>query len=193
MKRTAPATARNREPIGAVLEGALPASGTVLEIASGTGEHCAYFAERFAHLTWLPSDPDADSRGSIAAWTGGVPNVRAPLALDAAAADWPIVEADAILCVNMVHISPWASTLGLMAGAAKLLSPGAPLILYGPYRQRDVPTAPSNEQFELWLKALSPAYGLRYLEDVVDAARGFMLEQVVEMPANNLMPIFRRR
>lgn len=192
MKRTAPATARNREPIAAVLEAALPAAGIVLEIASGTGEHCAYFAERFAQLAWQPSDPDADSRMSIAAWTDGLANVRAPLALDAAAANWPIAAVDAILCVNMVHISPWASTLGLMTGAARLLPLGAPLILYGPYRQKDVPTAPSNEQFELWLKGLSPEYGLRYLEDVVDAARGFMLERVVEMPANNLMPIFRR-
>ena len=192
MKRTAPATARNREPIAAVLEAALPASGLVLEVASGTGEHCAFFAERFAQLSWQPSDPDAESRTSIAAWTDGLPNVRQPLALDAAALEWPIAAADAILCVNMVHISPWASTLGLMAGAAKLLPLGAPLILYGPYRQKDVPTAPSNEQFELWLKGLSPEYGLRYLEDVVDVARGFMLERVVEMPANNLMPIFRR-
>ena len=192
MKRTAPATARNREPIAAVLETALPAAGTVLEIASGTGEHCAFFAERFTRHMWQPSDPDADSRDSIAAWTEGLANVRPPLALDAAAADWPIATADAILCVNMVHISPWASTLGLMAGAAKLLPLGAPLILYGPYRQKNVPTAPSNEQFELWLKGLNPEYGLRYLEDVVDVARGFMLERVVEMPANNLLPIFRR-
>lgn len=192
MKRSAPATGRNREPIAAVLEEALPASGLVLEIASGTGEHCAFFAERFAELAWQPSDPDAESRTSIAAWTVGLPNVRPPLALDAGATDWPIATADAILCVNMVHISPWASTLGLMAGAAKLLPLGAPLILYGPYRRRDVPTAPSNEQFELWLKGLSPEYGLRYLEDVVDVARGFMLERVVEMPANNLMPILRR-
>jgi hypothetical protein len=192
VKREAPATARNREPIAAVLETALPASGLVLEIASGTGEHCAFFAERFPQLDWQPSDPDAESRDSIVAWCEGLANVRPPLALDAAAADWPAEQADAILCVNMVHISPWASTLGLMAGAARLLPTGAPLILYGPYRQQGVETAPSNEKFELWLKGLSPEYGLRWLEDVADVARGFMLERVVEMPANNLMPIFRR-
>jgi hypothetical protein len=192
VRREAPATARNREPIAAVLESALPAAGLVLEIASGTGEHCAFFAERFSRLTWQPSDPDAESRESIAAWCEGLANVRPPLALDAAAEDWPVAAADAILCVNMVHISPWASTLGLMAGAARLLPVGAPLILYGPYRQNHVETAPSNEKFELWLKGLSPEYGLRYLEDVADVAVGFMLERVEEMPANNLMPIFRR-
>lgn len=167
----------------------------VLEVASGTGEHCAFFAERFPALTWQPSDPDLEALTSIAAWTADLANVLPPVGLDASAADWPVARADAILCVNMVHISPWAATLGLMAAAGKLLASGAPLILYGPYRQHGVPTAQSNEQFELWLKAKSPAFGLRYLEDVAAAAeaQGLVLERVAEMPANNLMPVFRRR
>jgi hypothetical protein len=193
MRRRAPATERNRDPIAGVLAEELPPSGTVLEIASGTGEHCAWFAARFPALAWQPSDPDGDALASIADWCANLPNVLPPLAIDAAAADWPVTRADAILCINMVHISPWAATLGLMAGAAKLLAPGAPLILYGPYRQHGVPTAPSNAQFELWLKERSPEYGLRYLEDVTAAAAGFVLERVVAMPANNLMPVYRRR
>jgi len=194
-RRHAPATERNREPIAAVLAETLPAEGHVLEVASGTGEHCAWFAERFPTLIWQPSDPDLEALASIAAWTADLNNVLPPIGLDAAADEWPLDRADAILCVNMVHISPWAATLGLMAGAGQLLAPGAPLILYGPYRRHGVPTAPSNEQFELWLKEKSAEYGLRYLEDVTAAAEahGLALEQVVEMPANNLMPVFRRR
>lgn len=192
MKRHAPATERNRDPIAAVLAETLPASGLVLEVASGTGEHCAWFAERFPALLWQPSDPDPDALASIAEWTGGLANVRPPLALDAAAEVWPVERADAILCINMVHISPWAATLGLMAGAGRLLAPGAPLILYGPYRQHDVPTAPSNEQFELWLKEKSAEYGLRHVEDVTReaAAHGLALERIVPMPANNLMLVY---
>ncbi|WP_448663619.1 DUF938 domain-containing protein [Sphingomonas sp. CJ20] len=193
-KRHAPATARNREPIADVLAQVLPASGTVLEIASGSGEHCAHFAGQFPHLEWQPSDPDPDALASIAAWCAGLANVRAPMALDAAMPDWPAARADAVLCINMVHISPWTATLGLMAGAGRLLAPGAPLILYGPYRRQGVETAPSNEAFELWLKERDPAFGLRHLEEVAAAAaaQGLVLERVAEMPANNLMPVFRR-
>ncbi|MES2989678.1 MAG: DUF938 domain-containing protein [Pseudomonadota bacterium] len=192
MKRHAPATARNRDAIAVVLAEALPKQGLVLEIASGSGEHCAYFATRFPALEWQPSDPDADAQASIAEWTEDLANVRAPLALDAAA-EWPVTATDAILCINMVHISPWAATLGLMAGAGRLLAPGAPLILYGPYRQHGVETAPSNEQFELWLKDKSPDYGLRFVEDVAKAAaaHGLTLERVVPMPANNLILVYR--
>jgi SAM-dependent methyltransferase len=194
-QRHAPATERNREPIATVLAEVLPASGTVLEVASGTGEHCAFFAERFPALTWQPSDPDLQALASIAAWTADLANVLPPIGIDATATDWPVARADAILCVNMVHISPWEATLGLMAAAGRLLAPGAPLILYGPYRQHGVPTAPSNENFELWLKEKSAAFGLRYLEDVAAGAevQGLALERVAEMPANNLMPVFRRR
>jgi hypothetical protein len=193
MKRHAPATERNREPIIEVLAEILPADGVVLEVASGTGEHAAAFAERFPGLSWQPSDPDADSRGSIAEWCAGQANVLPPLDLDAASPHWPIERADAIVCINMVHISPWAATLGLMAGAKRLLPVGGPLILYGPYRRHGVPTVPSNEQFELWLKEKSPEYGLRYVEDVTAAAQGFALERLVEMPANNLMLVYRRQ
>ncbi|MBX3563704.1 MAG: DUF938 domain-containing protein [Sphingomonas sp.] len=192
MKRHAPATARNREPIAAVLSEVLPTEGLVLEVASGSGEHCAYFAKRFPALAWQPSDPDPDALASIAEWTEGQENVGRPLMLDAAGA-WPGILADAILCINMVHISPWAATLGLLDGAAALLPPGAPLILYGPYRQHGVETAPSNEQFELWLKDKSPEYGLRHVEDVTReaSARQFTLERIEPMPANNLILVYR--
>lgn len=192
MKRHAPATERNREPIATVLAETLPATGHVLEIASGTGEHCAWFAERFPGLTWQPSDSDGDALASIAAWTGELANVRPPLEIDASAGAFPA--ADAILCVNMVHISPWEATLGLMAGAGAALAPGAPLILYGPYRREGVETAPSNEAFELWLKDKDPRFGLRFVEAVsaVAAAQGLVLERLVEMPANNLMLVYRR-
>ena len=192
MKRHAPATERNREAIIEVLAGLL-STGTVLEIASGTGEHAAAFAERFPAVTWQPSDADPDARASIASWCADIANVLPPLALDAASADWPIERADTILCINMIHISPWAATLGLMAGAKGLLAPGKPLILYGPYRQHGVETAPSNEAFELWLKEKSPDYGLRYVEAVTAVADGFDLERIVDMPANNLILVYRRR
>ncbi|MDP5278986.1 DUF938 domain-containing protein [Sphingomonas sp. DG1-23] len=193
-RRYAPATERNRESIAAVLAAELPTSGLVLEIASGSGEHCAAFAERFAALQWQPSDPEEAARASIDDWCAERPNVLPSLALDAAAESWPIAAADAILCVNMVHISPWEATLGLMAGARRLLAPGAPLVLYGPYRQRDVPTAESNEAFDISLKARDPRWGLRHVEDVSAAAatRGLALQRVVTMPANNLTLVFRR-
>jgi hypothetical protein len=193
-RRHAPATARNRQPIAAVLEAELPASGLVLEVASGSGEHCAFFAERFAALRWQPSDPEDAARASIADWCAGLANVLPPLLLDAAAETWPIAAADAILCVNMVHISPWEATLGLMTGAGRLLVPGAPLILYGPYRQRDVPTAESNEAFDVSLKARDSRWGLRHVEDVsaAAAAHGLALQRMVSMPANNLSLVFRR-
>lgn len=193
--RHAPATARNRDPILAVLREILPSRGTVLEVASGTGEHVAAFAAALPALVWQPSDPDADSRASIDAWCAGLANVRPALALDAAKPDWPVTAADAILCINMVHISPRAASEGLMAGAARLLAPGAPLYLYGPYRRAEIPTAPSNEAFDADLRARNPDWGLRALEDVsaLAAAHGLMLERVIEMPANNLSVIFRRR
>ena len=192
-RKHAPATARNRDAIAAVLAQALPASGTVLEIASGSGEHCAYFAGRFPALRWQPSDPEPSALTSIAAWCAGLPNVAAPLAIDASAADWPIERADALLCVNMVHISPWEATLGLFDGAARLLPGGAPLILYGPYRRAEVETAPSNAAFDASLKARDPRWGLRDVADVSAAAtaRGLAFERLVEMPANNIVLIYR--
>ncbi|HEY0621465.1 DUF938 domain-containing protein [Sphingomonas sp.] len=194
VRKHAPATARNREAIAAVLDEVLPASGVVLEIASGSGEHCAFFAERFAGLHWQPSDPEPSALASIAAWCVGLANVAPPLAIDAAAPDWPIERADALLCINMVHISPWEATLGLLDGAARVLVPGAPLILYGPYRRAEVETAPSNEAFDASLKARDPRWGLRDVAEVSAAAmaRGLAFERLVEMPANNLMLIYRR-
>lgn len=194
MKRHAPATVRNREPLAAVLREILPASGTVLEVASGTGEHAAFFAGLFPALRWQPSDPDPEALASIRAWREetGSANLLEPVRLDAAAEDWPVAAADAILCVNMVHISPWAATLGLLRGARRLLAPGAPLILYGPYRRAGVPTAPSNEAFDASLRARDPEWGLRALEAVAAAADGLRLERVFEMPANNATVVFRR-
>lgn len=190
----APATLRNREPILALVRALLPERGLVLEVASGTGEHLRFFAEALPGLDFQPSDPAADARASVAAWCAGVANIRPPLALDAAAPDWPIAQADAMLCINMVHISPWAATLGLFAGAARVLPEGAPLYLYGPYRRAEVPTAPSNDAFDESLKARNPEWGLRRLEDVrtVAEAAGFTFDRLVEMPANNLSVVFRR-
>jgi len=195
MKRSAPATERNREPIAAVLREVLPERGTLLEIASGTGEHAAYFSRLFPNLLWQPSDPDPDALASIRAWReeAGPANLLDPLRLDASAGSWPVAAADAMLCVNMVHISPWAATEGLMRGAARLLAAGAPLVLYGPYRRAGVATAPSNKAFDASLKARNPSWGLRELEAVeAEAAKnGLRLERVVEMPANNLTAVFR--
>lgn len=175
----------------------LPQSGTVLEIASGTGEHAVFFAGRFPHLIWQPSDPDPAALESIAAWAeeAGLANLLRPLHLDAADGHWPVVQADALLCINMVHISPWAATEGLFAGATRLLGTGAPLVLYGPYREADVQTAPSNEAFDQSLKARNPEWGLRYVESVdrLAARRGFYRSARHAMPANNLTLVYRRQ
>lgn len=195
-KKHAPATERNRDAILAVLAGVLPATGLALEIASGSGEHIVAFARTFPALDWQPSDPDAGARRSIAAWAdeAGLPNLNAPIELDAAKADWPLDRADAMLCINMIHISPWAATEGLIAGAARLLRQGAPLYLYGPYIRDGVETAPSNLSFDQSLRSRDPAWGLRRLEDVAALAEtnGLALEHVVEMPANNISAVFRR-
>ena len=185
---------RNREAIASELASLLPDTGTVLEIASGSGEHCAFFASRYAQLRWQPSDPDSSALRSIDAWCAGLSNVGAAMAIDAAETAWNVDRADAVLCINMTHISPWGATLGLLAGAARLLPVGGPLILYGPYRRADVPTAPSNEAFDASLKARDARWGLRQMEDVSEAAaaRGLKFEQLIEMPANNIMLVYRR-
>lgn len=192
-RKHAPATLRNREAIAAVLAGVLPEAGGVLEIASGSGEHCAFFAKRFPGLQWQPSDPEPSALTSIAVWCAGMDNVAPPLAIDASAPDWPVERADALLCINMVHISPWEATLGLLDGAARLLPEGAPLILYGPYRRAEVPTAPSNEAFDASLKARDPRWGLRDVAEVTGAAVacGLRFERLVEMPAHNIMLVYR--
>ena len=196
MKQYAPAAARNREPIAAALADLLPPRGLVLEIASGSGEHALFFARHFSGLLWQPSDPSADARASIEDWrqSEGCANMLPVLEIDAAAADWPIESADAIFCANMAHISPLAATLGLLAGAAKLLAPGAPLIFYGPWLERDVPTAASNRAFDESLKSRDPQWGLREAEwlDEQAASHGFGRSARIAMPANNLILVYRR-
>lgn len=189
-KRHAPAAARNVEPIGDVLAEWLPRSGLVLEIASGTGEHALAFARRFPALKWQPTDPDPDALISIAAWAqDGPANLLPPLALDVTMLDWPARQAEAILCINMVHISPWQCSLRLLDGARRLLPPGAPLILYGPWLEDGVEPAPSNLAFDASLKDRNPDWGLRHVEDIAGEAakRGLMLAQRRHMPSNNLM------
>lgn len=193
-KRHAPATGRNRDVITEVLRGILPSDGFVLEVASGTGEHAVHFARHFPALNWQPSDPDSAGLESIAAWRreAALPNVLPPFELDAAKR-WPLNSADAIICINMVHISPWAAALGLFTGAAKILPKGAPLYLYGPYRRNGVAMASSNEEFDASLKSRNPEWGLRKVEDMTAAAEtaGLTFDSIVEMPANNLSLIYR--
>ena len=191
-RREAPAVARNRDALLAVLREILPAEGLVLEVASGTGEHAVHIAGALPGLTWQPSDPSPEARASIDAWAAGQPRIRPALALDASAWPWPIARADALVCVNMIHIAPWAACLGLLRGAAAILPVGAPLILYGPCLRAGVETAPSNLDFDASLRERNPEWGLRRLEAVAEAAAGFTLERVVEMPANNLTVVFRR-
>ncbi|EGP09751.1 protein of unknown function DUF938 [Bradyrhizobiaceae bacterium SG-6C] len=191
-----PATARNRDAILDVLRGVLPASGSVLEIASGSGEHVVHFARAFPNLTFQPSDPEDAALQSIVAWSqdSGLKNIRPPVMLDAASGQWPVHATDAILCINMIHIAPWRASEGLFHGAARLLPAGAPLYLYGPYRRANVVTAPSNEAFDESLKARNEEWGLRDLETVAALARdeGFSGPEITEMPANNLSVVFRR-
>jgi len=190
-----PSTARNREPILAVLRRVLGERARVLEIASGTGEHAVFAARAMPGVAWQPSDPDAASRASIAAWTlhEGVMNVAPPLALDARESDWGIRGPfDVLVAINMVHIAPWDATQGLFAGAARALAPGGIVFLYGPYKRCGRHTAPSNEAFEQWLKARDPAFGVRDLGEVEREAslHGFSLREIVPMPANNLSLVF---
>ena len=195
-RRSAPAAARNVAAIIAVLEEWLPSHGTVLELASGTGEHVIAFARHFAHLAWQPSDPNRDALASIAAWREDGPraNLAAPVAIDARDAAWPVAPVDAIVSINMVHISPWEAALGLLDGAARALDPGAPLILYGPWIEQGVATAPSNLAFDADLRARDPHWGLRAVEAFAAEAtsRGIKLVERRAMPANNLMLLLRR-
>jgi SAM-dependent methyltransferase len=192
----APAVARNRDAIVEVLRRVLPARGHVLEIASGTGEHVVHFAEAFPRLTFQPSDVNANARASIDAWVAKkrLANVRPAVFLDATAAPRPVCRADAILCINMIHISPWTATEGLFHQAYELLEPGGLLYLYGPFFRDGVETAPSNLAFDASLRAQDPQWGLRDLASVAAVARAndFSLGETVDMPANNLSVIFRR-
>lgn len=193
---TAPAVARNRDAILAILTRVLPDSGTVLEVASGSGEHAVHFARALPHLTWQPSDPEPAALRSIAAHgrLATLSNLNEPVVLDAAAPDWPLASAEAVLCINMIHIAPWPAAEGLMAGAGRLLSEGAPLVLYGPFREDGRPTAPSNEAFDADLRARDPSWGLRQLGEVSElaATHGLRLTERVEMSANNLTLVFRK-
>jgi len=196
--RTSPATARNRQPILEVLAPRLPEGARVLEIASGAGEHAVFLAASLPAVSWWPSDPDPVARESIAAWRAqaNLPNLEGPVALDAAdLATWPTEPVDAVVCINMIHISPWAATQGLVAGAGRLLPPGGRLFLYGPYIEAGVPTAPSNLAFDDSLKSRNPAWGLRDLADVeaLAGASGLVLIERIAMPANNLVVVFEKR
>jgi hypothetical protein len=195
--RASPSTARNREPILQALRPHLPARGSVLEIAAGAGEHAVFLAAALPHLRWRPTDAEDEALASIAAWRAhaGLPNLEPPLRLDAADPDsWPVERADAIVAINMVHISPWAATEGLLAGAGRLLPKGGVLFLYGPYLERNVETAPSNLEFDRSLRRRNPAWGVRQLDAVAGqaAANGLALAQRIAMPANNLSLVFRR-
>lgn len=195
-RRHAPATQRNRDPILSVLRRVLPAHGTVLEVAAGTGEHALWFAASLPRLAWQPSDADPDAVASIAAWreAEGSPNLLPPLLLDVTSVSWPVETVDAVFSANMIHISPWSAGLGLLAGVGRHLAHGGVLVLYGPYRIGGKHTAPSNDAFDHSLKARNPAWGVRDLEAVVEAAtrEGLNLEETVPMPANNQTLVLRR-
>lgn len=196
MKRRAPATARNSEPLYEVLERELPEKGLVLEIASGSGEHALFFALRFPALEWQPSDASPEALASIAAWReeSGLANVHSPVTLDACSGVWPVGSADVVLCINMIHIAPWKATEGLFAGAARALASGAPLILYGPFFDAGLDTAASNRVFDANLKSRNPEWGLRDIAAVDRAAQGhgFVRTARYTMPANNLALVYRK-
>ena len=191
-----PHVARNRDPILDVLRRVLPPKSFVLEVASGSGEHAAYFAQNLPSIDWQPTDQDQQALASAAAHRAGaeLPNLLPPLPLDVTAAQWPIDRADAVICCNMIHIAPWTACEGLIAGSARVLPTGGLLYLYGPYKIGGRHTAPTNQAFDERLRAQNPAWGIRDLDDVTAlAARfGFALAETVPMPANNLSVIFRR-
>lgn len=195
-RQFAPATQRNRDVILDVLRRTLPATGLVLEIASGSGEHAVHFAKHLPALVFQPTDPNPEALASIAAWiaASGLGNVRPPVQLDVCQPFWPIANAAALVCINMIHISPWEATRGLISGAAAILPEDAPLYLYGPYFRAGVETAPSNLAFDKSLRDRNPAWGIKRLEDVaaVAASAGFSGPDITEMPANNLSVVFRR-
>lgn len=198
MRMSSPAVARNREPIANVLDAVLPAAGRVLEVNAGSGEHAAFFAARYPHLQWQPSDVDPDALRSIAAWREeeGSPNLLPPRTLDVRRVeDWPVEPVDAVFSANMIHISPWECALGLLDGAARILRPGGKLVIYGPFMIDGQHTAPSNAQFDRWLKGEDSRWGVRDRTVVVAEAeeRGLELVSAVAMPANNFTLVFERR
>ena len=197
LRQRSPSAERNREPILSVLRDLLPATGRVLEIASGTGQHAVHFARAMPGLDWQPSDPDGEARASIAAWIAHerLGNVRAPIALDVHRPDWGVATLDAVVCINMIHISPSSATEALFAGASERLVEGGVLYLYGPYRRGGEQTSPSNEAFDRQLRSRDPAWGIRDMETVValGASCGLVAAAPIPMPANNFSLIFTKR
>ncbi len=196
VRLSSPAALRNRGPISDVLRDILPETGIVLEIASGSGEHIIHFAGLFPALIWQASDPSPEARASILAWSKAeqAANVLPPLDIDAAGDQWPVQRADAMIAINMVHISPWPATQGLLKAAGRLLPAGGVLFLYGPYRRDGHPLVQSNVDFDADLRARNPAWGIRRLEDLEETGgqSGLSIASVAEMPANNLGVTFRR-
>jgi SAM-dependent methyltransferase len=195
-KGFAPAAERNRQPILDVLRRALPPTGLVLEIASGTGQHAVFFSEHLSGLRWQPSDASVDALRSIQAWVeeSALENLLPPIALDVCSPRWPIASADALLCINMIHISPWETTESLFRGASAMLAGGSPLIIYGPYRLHGAHSAPSNAAFDESLRSRNPRWGVRDIDALVELAgrTGFELHKRVSMPANNMTLIWTR-
>jgi len=191
-----PSAARNREPIAVVLAQVLPPSGVVLEVGSGTGEHVLHFAHVMPQLIWQPSEQDEACLRSISAWVAVATqtNLRQPLFLDVAAAQWPIAAADAVICINMIHIAPWSAAHALLRGASRILPTGGLLCLYGPYRVAGEHTSASNRAFDAQLRAMNSDWGVRDLDAVSDEARALKLdlERTFQMPANNLIAVFRK-
>ncbi len=191
----APAFARNGDAIREALRGILPESGHVLEVASGSGEHIVHIARAFPQLAFQPTDRDPAALASIDAWAlqAKLANILPSMWLDAATPSWPVDRTDAILCINMVHISPWAATRGLFANAARILPAGGALVLYGPFDRAEIPLAASNAAFDADLRARNPAWGLRHVEALTALANGFAPPQVIDMPANNIVLIYRQK
>jgi SAM-dependent methyltransferase len=193
---TSAAAERNKDPILTVLESVLPASGSVLEIASGTGQHVCFFAQALPQIRWQPTEPDDASREAISTRLreSGLGNVAQPIALDVEEPHWPVHERyDAVLCVNMIHISPWRATHALFRGAARVLAPRGLLVLYGPYLENGT-AVQSNLDFDASLKRRNAEWGLRDLDEVtrVAAGHGLQRQQIVRMPANNLTVVFAK-
>lgn len=196
-RETAPSAERNKQPILEVLARVLPPTGSVLEIGSGTGQHVAHFAQALPSLTFQPSEMDVQRHASIAAWVadGQLTNVKSPLAIDLTQRPWPVTAADAIICINVIHISPWEATLALMAGAGAILPIGGVLVTYGPYKRGGAHTAPSNEAFDDSLRARNPRWGIRDIDELAEVAgrHGLVLAEIVPMPANNFTLVWRKR
>ncbi len=195
-KRLSEACERNKEPILTVLKEVFPEQGLVLEIASGTGQHAIHFASNLSNITWQPSDIDPELRGSVEAWQAEykLENLNPPIHLDVTSETWPIQNADAMMCANMIHIAPWEACIGLLDGAGHILPEGGILCLYGPYKVGGKHTAPSNETFDQSLRARDASWGIRNLDDVALEARrrGLHLIKTVKMPSNNFCVIYRK-